>query len=31
MKMSGYIAGAGAIALLVLGPNAIAQQNPTPG
>jgi hypothetical protein len=31
MKMSGYTAGAGAIALLVLGPNAIAQQNPTPG
>ena len=31
MKMSGYIAGAAAIALLVLGQNAIAQQGPTPG
>jgi hypothetical protein len=30
MKMSGYVAGA-AMALLVLGPNAIAQQGPTPG
>ena len=31
MKMSGYIAGAAAIALLVLGQKAIAQQSPTPG
>ena len=30
MKMSGYVAGA-AMALLILGPNAIAQQGPTPG
>ena len=30
MKMSGYVAGA-AMALLVLGPKAIAQQGPTPG
>jgi EF hand len=31
MKMSGYIAGAAAMTLVVLGPNAIAQQGPTPG
>src|SRR3954453_22453488 len=31
MKMSGYIAGVAAIALVVLGPKAIAQQGPTPG
>src|SRR4051812_41982585 len=31
MKMSGYIAGAAAMALVALGPNAIAQQGPTPG
>src|SRR6476619_208611 len=31
MKMSGYIAGAAAIALLVFGQNAMAQQSPTPG
>jgi hypothetical protein len=31
MKMSGYVAGAAAMALVVLGPKAIAQQGPTPG
>jgi hypothetical protein len=31
MNMSGYIAGAAAMALVVLGPNAVAQQGPTPG
>ena len=31
MNMSGYIAGAAAMALFVLGPNAVAQQGPTPG
>ncbi len=31
MKTSGYMAGAAAVALLVLAPNAMAQQRPTPG
>jgi hypothetical protein len=31
MNMSGYIAGVAAMALVVLGPNAIAQQAPTTG